>query len=104
MDGIHFDIATLPADQREELADWVRGLIGDMVDHVRPYGRILRDADGRVRLHLAQVVHDHEGHPLLVEAREPRETAALPLVVTVPDGSWPAWLGKDPSDSPSGIA
>jgi hypothetical protein len=101
MTDIHFDTTTLGGDRLSELEAWVRSLIGDMADKVRPYGRITSYTSGRTCLHLSQVVTDHFGNPVIEEAKEPPETATMPLVIDLDDKrAWPAWL-EDGAPSPA---
>lgn len=93
MADIHFDVSKLSPDQAAELETWVRSLIGNVAEKCRPYGRIATYTSGRILLHLSQVVTDDHGNPVLDLAKEPSETATMPLVVEL-DGKnpWPAWL------------
>lgn len=99
MTDISFDTTNMSGERLSELEAWVRSLIGDVVDLVRPHGRIVDYTPGRVCLHLSQVVTDHRGKPIIEEARPEGEqrTATMPLVINL-DGKppWPAWLEDEP--------
>lgn len=93
MVDIRFDTTNISDDRRSELEAWVRGLIGAVADHVRPYGRIAAGPGGPL-LHLSQVQRDHNGNVFLDEAKQPPETATIPLVIDLKDQPpWPRWLG-----------